>query len=477
MRRLLARVYWPLAVLVALALAVRYYLRTVYAPMAATMADSMAYLGMARDDLWQDPGRNSGYPLFLRLVHAMSDSPTVTIGVQHVLGVATGLLAFATARRLGVSRPLSLLPAALVLLSGDQILLEHTLLTESLFTLLLVAGLYAAVRAVGAAGRAAVLWAATSGVALGAAFGVRTAVMFLLPVVVVWAALATPGPLRRRAATTGALALGMLLVVGTYLGAQNAAVGTWQASRAPGWALYARVAAIADCGRFTPPAGTAGLCETTPVAQRNGPDYYGWVGGPARRVYGQSPAGGPQLSAFARAVVLAQPVDYARMVGEDFLRYFVPPWWHVRPYGGVGDELTDIDRRAPGLEEQVNQALASWYEPRVQDVDTPALRRLATLQDVFRVHPGVLLAMTVLGSVALVVCRGARRAGAALMMATTLLLLLVPVATAIFSQRYAVPVAAPVGVAAALGLSVIAERIRALRSRRSQTAPAATGAA
>ena len=69
--------------------------------------------------------------------------------------------------------------AAGVLLAIDQIVLEHTLIAETLFTLLLAACLYAAVRTldeprdVAAPITTRILWIAAAGVALGLATWVR----------------------------------------------------------------------------------------------------------------------------------------------------------------------------------------------------------------------------------------------------------------------------------------------------------------
>ena len=43
-----------------------------------------------------------------------------------------------------------------------------------------------------------------------------------------------------------------------------------------GWNLYAHVAPFADCGKFTPPEGTAILCVARPPAKRPGPFGYVW---------------------------------------------------------------------------------------------------------------------------------------------------------------------------------------------------------
>ena len=70
-----------------------------------------------------------------------------TIALQHLLGIATGLILYAAVRRLGAPVWAGVLAAAAVLLSLDQIFLEHAVMNETVFTFLFALALYAAVRA------------------------------------------------------------------------------------------------------------------------------------------------------------------------------------------------------------------------------------------------------------------------------------------------------------------------------------------
>src|SRR5581483_12224402 len=99
-------------------------------------------------------------------------------------------------------------------------------------------------------------------------------------------------------------------------------------------ALYGRVAAFADCAGASIPRSERPLCETS--AQRKAhpgyPDWYIWDGSsPATRLFhgghqtrqAQEHAN-RQLGDFARRIIANQPLDYARTVGADFVRYFTP---------------------------------------------------------------------------------------------------------------------------------------------------------
>ena len=99
-----------------------------------------------------------------------------------------------------------------------------------------------------------------------------------------------------------------------YAFAQQQQTGSFGLSRFSGWPLYfARGDWSADCPRFTPPPGTAGLCQSIPSSRRPGPDAYTWTSqSPAVRLFGLPPSGGGKLGAFARAAILAQPGEPVR---------------------------------------------------------------------------------------------------------------------------------------------------------------------
>ena len=62
--------------------------------------------------------------------------------VQHALGIISGLLLFDVVRRSGVPRAWGLIPAAVVMLGGAELLLEHTILSDPLFIFLVTLGLW-----------------------------------------------------------------------------------------------------------------------------------------------------------------------------------------------------------------------------------------------------------------------------------------------------------------------------------------------
>ena len=296
---------------------------------ALTYPDSGNYLESTVAGLWSDPLRMAGYPMFLRVLRAITPHLLLVIVLQHAMGMAAALLLFAIMRRLGAPTGLALVPCAAVLLSGDELLIEHALLSEAVFTPLLIATLYCAVRA----RRSGVAWAAVAGVCAGLSVWTRVG----------GAAIACDrtGLARsvRAAATPRTLALGAVsLIVGlatvaVYTEWHYLASGQGGLVAGDGWDLYGRVAPFADCRKFTPPAGTESLCEAKPPAQRplsqTGVWYVFNRSSPAVRSIGPAedtpePGAMARLQRFSLAAIEGQPLDYLHDVSQDAIRLIDP---------------------------------------------------------------------------------------------------------------------------------------------------------
>jgi hypothetical protein len=464
-RALAGRVPLVLWVLIALGIELRVALALGYQPAAMTFDDSYVYVEMADIELFSDAARTTGYSMLLRLLHAISDDLTVTIAFQHLLGIATGALIYATFRRLGTPVWVAAFAAAGALLSLDQVFLEHTLLSEATFTFGFSAVLYCAVRALGDPRpvRGVIttqwIWLATAGSLVGLIAWIRPVAIPLIPLLVLWGALVLPGGARVRIgrATLAAAAAGVLLVA--YAALQSAENGYFGITRASGWAVYSRTAEFADCSQFEPPAGTAELCESTPEKDRFGPDFYAWErDSPAVEQYGFQPHGNDEVGAFGRAAILAQPLDYLRVVVRDSLRYYVPSL-DERPYTGVGWDVIDIERREPRTEMRVTARVNEYYEDESVEI-TGVAATLGDLQDVLRMHHWLLALGTFAAVVGVVLARGPLRAGLVLILGLSAALLVVPVATAIWSARYAVPITGPLLGAATTGIWLVVTRYR-----------------
>lgn len=423
--------------------------------------DTTAYLEAARHGLFDNFFRPAGYPLFLRVLHDVWPEVALTTIVQHALGVGTGLLAYASARRVGLAWPLALLPAAAILLNGDQISLEHAMLSESVFTPLLVGSFYCLVRA--ATGPRAAVWLAAAGALTAAMVWVRAGALPLIVVVAIGAALLPPLGWRgviRRAGIAGGTAV--LLVIG-YAGLAAALTGDFGITRGGGWAVYARAAPFADCNQFTPPAGTEPLCEWNDPATRPGPGFYLWMpGSPAWNAYGGPPNRAATVAAFGRSAVIHQPLTYARYVTSDLWRYVDSGSGRIGVGFGNGPDVLLIDRRNDQVERYTSRQVDAWYGHEPLRVAS-SLETLADVQNILRFHGTFVLLSLVLAVLAAVLLRGIGRWAAIMSGGTAFVVMLVPAATMVYHARYGVPAAGLLALGAALGVSALAQGFRRRR--------------
>ena len=261
-----------------------------------TFTDANVYVAAAQQFLFRPvEGRTAGYPLFLRILHDIWATPTLPIVLQHVLVLAASVTLYAVARAVYVSRTLAALGVGVWLVSIDWIWLEHQLLSETVGVVLIVsaiavfvlppvhrratwpvvvgAGLAAGVMALGAGIVRPALFAAMPGVGLAALFLLRA-------------------PLRMRLGSAAALALTFSALFVGYLKVQDDHTGFGM--RLVGSELdmgaYPSVAPVAQCDRFTPPAGTRSLCERISPDERPTRDWYYWVpNSPGRKLLAARP--------------------------------------------------------------------------------------------------------------------------------------------------------------------------------------------
>src|SRR5436305_13919730 len=274
--------------------------------------------------LFSDHNAPGGYPIFLRVVREIWSALAFTIGIQHCLGVATGRLPYAVRRRVGAPRGFALAPAVLVFCSGDQLFLEHALLTESLWAVLIAGGLYALVRGLGD-GEFDARWLALGGLLVGASATVRTAAGPLVIVVAIWAAWAVHGELRRRARAAVAVGLPAVALILAYVAFANITGQTDGYSDLEGFQLYGRVAQFADCKKFKPPGRTRLLCQTTRPAHRPGPTsplFASYAPLNQKAFNLQLPRDSALLGRFGQQAILHQPGASLSAIFEEYVRIF-----------------------------------------------------------------------------------------------------------------------------------------------------------
>jgi hypothetical protein len=463
-----------LALLLGVGLLLRIWFLLAWRPALTGYSDSGIYFYGAVKSLWFDPLRTVGYSMFLRVLHAISPHLILVTIVQHLLGLLTAALLFFAVRRCGGPRWLGLAPAAIIALGGDQLFLEHAALSEALFIFLVSAMLYCTLRA--AEGGA--WWAAGAGLCAGLSVWDRAAALALVPIPALWLCFSALRPTRRTLALGALCLLLSLASIGVYAGWRQAASGRSGLTTNSSWNLYGRVAPWADCTKFTPPAGTARLCDRMPAAERNPGTYtdqayiYSTTS-PAQLLFGPPflvstyPHAMTLLKRWSVAAIRGQPLDYLHAVRLDLIRLFDP---NRRSYGALSaDQMIAFLIYGPDLHSGVNSFVKGWQgrlypsDPREHRGDLAALKEWERATRVDGVPMAILLALSVAGPW-LAIGRRAR-AGTTLFALTALALLLWPILTAGYDYRYVVPAFGPLVAAAALAASGLLVRARRLALR------------
>lgn len=428
--------------------------------------DGANYIEAAHRGLVHGAQEPLGYPLFLRVVHAVSHTFAFTIGVQHALGLLTGALLYLTARRLGAGPWLALVPAAVVWLGGDELFLEHAPLSEPLFMPLVAATGYAGVRSLEPGSK----WPLVAGGLSVALLAVRSVALVLPLLLIAWLTLAcwrTRQPVRRSVA----LAAGAILVCTfAYSALKEHSTGSWSiVVSGSGWQLYGRAAEFADCRRFTPPRGTAALCDPSPPNQRPGPGYYLYLGGPAVAAFGAPSSHDAEVRAFALAAIEHQPLDFLSLAATDAVRYVAPGFGRLRYGDFVGAGGVAFPSGTPYLDPDTVREVTSYYGP-VRPPAPGAAEGLRAYQSVMRVNGVVLAVLLVIGLAGAVSATGRLRWGLILLLGLALELALLPAVTHT-EWRYVVPAEGPIVVAAALALPLLVRDFGGAGSRRWRLGP------
>ena len=313
--------HWPLLVVLALAAVLRATIGAAYWP-TLLQSDSFTYVRMAHrgDPVAIDPGRPSGYALIVDLFSRIDGSLAAITVAQHLAGLAVGVLVYVLLWRLGVPRWAATLTAAVVLASAQLATLDQYVLAETFFVLFVVSSaFFACTRGSGVGAVAA------SGILLASAAMLRTAGLFLIPawlVYILWRHRAL------RPVAAGVLALALPLLA--YSGVHAAETGRFGMTQSDGWFLYGRVAPFASCSVMRVPEGTGELCEERP--QTESAAFYVWDPDSPARSFGdmydedleRRHESNRLLRAFALEAIRAEPLSYARVVGRDFLLFFLP---------------------------------------------------------------------------------------------------------------------------------------------------------
>lgn len=397
--------------------------------------------------------RPAGYSLFLKLLEPLHSFGAVAL-VQHLLGLATGLLVYRAARR--APRWVATLAAAPVLLDAYQVELEHLLVSDTLFMFLVVLAVVLSTTR-----RTSTVVAI--GLLLAAATLTRTVGQPLIVVLAAWFALR--GRIRP-AAVLVAAALVPVIAYGAWFHATYQRVGIVGAN---GVFLYARTMSFADCSVMDPPPDLRVLCDPRPPEQRPPSQEYIWAkDAPLVRLPGItfSEENDDLAGRFAMRAITAQPLDYAASVLQELGRTFVwgrPVYPDAEIYA-----YYQFPETAPGPPGRYPAQVGAQYAQRYErgaigtTVVEPYAGLLRAYQDVARLPGTVLLGVLLVPPVAAAVRRkrrgtrrGTGRAGVPVWpvpWVTAIVLLVTPAAAAEFDYRYVLPAVPLACLAAALSV-------------------------
>jgi len=303
---------WFLVVLAA-GIALRVIAMLGYRP-ALWFPDSYTYVVTAlkpRPDLV----RPAGYSMFLRLLEPFHEF-AVVVAVQHLLGLLIGVLVYLTARRLRAPGWAATLAAVPSLLDAYQIQLEHLLVSDTLFAVLVVSAACLAVRE-------STGWRTACGIGLllAAATLTRTVGLPLVALFAAWLIFRERG----RVLAAGVMitaAMVPILGYGAWFHATYQRIGIVGAN---GVFLYGKAMTFADCDVMRPPPDLAVLCDPRPPHLRPPAQEYIWAhDSPLVRLPGITftQANDTLAGRFASLAIMSQPLDYLGSAVSELARSF-----------------------------------------------------------------------------------------------------------------------------------------------------------
>jgi Dolichyl-phosphate-mannose-protein mannosyltransferase len=428
--------HWLIGIFLAAAAVLRAAAMAGYRPVL-WFNDSFEYVSDAMNRV---PGteRPSGYSLFLIALQPLHSFAAV-VAVQHLMGLASGVMVYALLRGRGLPDWGASLAALPVLFDAYQVQLEHLVMSDALFTFLITAAVFLLCRR----DRPSVLSAVAAGALTGAAALVRTVGLPLLAVVAVCLLIRKAG-WRQVGAAVAAGAIPVLAYAMWF----HSVYGKFAITESDGPFLYSRVMAFAECSKINPPQDLRVLCDPRPPASRPSTPEYPWTAGnPLYNVSSDpfSPKPSKMAGEFALLAMRKQPLGYLRVTAVDTARAF--SWSRSQTY-------PDPQTAAQYQFTTYAQPLPNWatfdqeskYQPHGRLgtlVDETFARPLDVYMRYFYLR-GAMLGVILLIGAAWVVYGRRRGAPGLLPWCIAAALIVEPAATAGFSYRYVlatVPVA------------------------------------
>ena len=463
---------WVGVALVALVvggLALRLGLVVQWRPAFVNYSDSGIYFQGANTSIWVDPIRTVGYSLFLKLLNGVVPGLLAVIVIQHLLGMATAVILFVTMRIGGAPAWVALLSAAVLLLGGFEVMIEHAALSEGIYIPLLMLTLFACVKSWNDGSLA---WAGVAGLTAGLGIAVKGAATAMVPVLA--ACLLFPGrrPLLRRLAAAAVVVGVTGAVLAVYVGERTHRTGQGGLVSNGAWNFYGRVAPWAECDKFKPPPGTEVLCEKTPLSARGfrrGDDYYIFnPDSPAQKFAGppyllsSNPEAMATLQRFSRAAILGEPSAYLNAVARDMARVVDP---EVESYSQFSpDDFRTFLVYGPGViygtgglgdGSGPGNAFVDYWQRRLYPGESRRQGNIAFFLwwDRVTTPVGPLMALALLlALLAPFVVPGRSRFLAVLMTASAYTLIVFPILSKSYDFRFVIPAVGPLAAASLLGL-------------------------
>jgi hypothetical protein len=434
-------------------------------PPALWFFDSLPYVRAA---LRPSPYRVRpvGYSFFLASL-APFHSVWLVTAMQAVMGLAMGIAVYVLLRRHGMAGGVATLAAVPVLMSVYELQMEHFVLSDTLFGLLVtiavVMVLWQPVPPVWVCALAGLVlaWAAldrAEGFLLAIPFGLCLCTQLARRVSV-------PRLVTRMAAMYLTLAV-PVLAYGWWFDQVN---GSFGLTSSTGAFLYSRVSTFAECSVMNPPADERWLCIPAPPGKRPDSNFYAWS--PSSPINVKPPGGSevdPQVNSLATnfdlRAIEAQPAAYLKAVGQSITENFElqlvdsAAWFSQRNYEFPAATPESL-RAFAAANSELSYYPDCYAYNGGRDPSTRMVRPFAgwiRAYQRFAVLPGPLLALMVLAGLAGVALAWRSLGGPALLpWLTGMVLIVTPAATADYGARYLLASIPAFCIAAAIGVKEI----------------------